>query len=170
MIGYAGALRIGELAALDLDDIETRPDGIVLRIRRSKTNRNAAGAKVAVARGQHPDTDPITALQHWLQLRGSTPGPIFVPLRGGARGERRLAPHTVGRLLKARAKEAGLPNAERITGHSLRAGHATAAHRAGVPIARIAAQTRHKDLSVLFDRYLRPVDALEFSSSKDLGL
>ena len=35
---------------------------------------------------------------------------------------------------------------------------------------RIAAQTRHKDLSVLFDRYIRPVDALEFSSSKDLGL
>ncbi len=29
------------------------------------------------------------------------------------------------------------------------------------PIARIAAQTRHKDLSVLFDRYIRPVDALE---------
>ena len=53
---------------------------------------------------------------------------------------------------------------------SLRAGHATAAHRAGVPIARIAAQTRHEDLSVLFDRYVRPVDALEFSFSKDLGL
>lgn len=36
--------------------------------------------------------------------------------------------------------------------------------------SRIAAQTRHKDLSVLFDRYIRPVDALEASSSKDLGL
>jgi len=106
-----------------------------LRIRRSKTVRNAAGAKVAAARGKHPDTDPIAALQHWLQLRGTTPGPVFVPLRGGVTGERGLAPH-----------------------------------RAGVPIARIAAQTRHKDLSVLFDRYIRPVDALEFSSSKDLGL
>jgi len=31
-------------------------------------------------------------------------------------------------------------------------------------------KTRHKDLSVLFDRYIRPIDALEFSSSKDLGL
>jgi integrase len=170
LIGYAGALGIGELAALALDDLESRPDGIVLRIRRSKTDRNAAGAKVAVARGKHPDTDPVAALQHWLQLRGTTPGPVFVPLRGGATGERGLAPHTFGRLLKARANEAGLPNAERITGHSLRAGHATEAHRAGVPIARIAAQTRHKDLSVLFDRYIRPVDALEFSSSKHLGL
>jgi integrase len=170
LVGYAGALGIGELAALALDDLESRPDGIVLRIRRSKTDRNAAGAKVAVARGKHPDTDPVAALQHWLQLRGTTPGPVFVPLRGGATGERGLAPHTFGRLLKARANEAGLPNAERITGHSLRAGHATEAHRAGVPIARIAAQTRHKDLSVLFDRYIRPVDALEFSSSKHLGL
>lgn len=81
LVGYAGTLRIGELAALALDDIESRPDGIVLRIRRSKTDRNAAGAKVAVAGGKHPDTDPIAALQHWL-----LPGPVFVPLRGGAAG------------------------------------------------------------------------------------
>ena len=153
-----------------MDDLEPRTDGIVLRIRRSKTDRDATGAKVAVARGNHLDTDPIAALQHWLRLRGTTPGPVFVPLHGGAAGLRGLAPHTFGRLLKARAKKAGVPNAERITGHSLRAGHASPAHRAGVPLARIAAQTRHKDLSVLFDRYIRPVDALEFSSSKDLGL
>ncbi len=149
LVGYAAALRIGELAALALEDIESRPGGIVLRIRRSKTDRNAAGAKVAVARGKHPDTDPIAALQHWLQLRGTTPGPVLIPLRGGATRERGLAPHTFGRLLKAHAKQAGLPNAERISGHSLRAGHATAAHRAGVPIARIVAQTRHKDLCPL---------------------
>jgi integrase len=95
---------------------------------------------------------------------------VFVPLRGGAAGLRGLAPHTFGRLLTVRAKAAGVPSAERITAHSLRAGHATEAHRAGVPLARIAAQTRHEDLSVLFDRYIRPVDALEASSSKDLGL
>jgi integrase len=50
LLGYAGALRIGELAALALNDLEPRPDGFVLRIRRSKTDRDAAGAKVAVAR------------------------------------------------------------------------------------------------------------------------
>lgn len=67
------------------------------------------------------------------------------------------------------AKEAGLPNADPITGHSLRAEHATAAHRAGIPIARIAAQTRHKDLFAPFDCYARPVDARELSSSRNLG-
>lgn len=51
-------------------------------------------------------------------------------------------------MLRARAADAGLP-AERITAHSLRAGHATTAFQAGVHLDGIAAQTRHKDLSVL---------------------
>jgi integrase len=45
LVGYAGALRIGELAAPAVDDLEPRTDGIVLRIRRSKTDRDATGAK-----------------------------------------------------------------------------------------------------------------------------
>jgi hypothetical protein len=36
--------------------------------------------------------------------------------------------------------------------HSLRAGHATTAALAGVSLHRIAAQTRHKDISVLVNR------------------
>jgi integrase len=64
---------------------------------------------------------------------------------------------------------AGLP-AERITAHSLRAGHATTAFQAGVHLDRIAAQTRHRDLSVLLSRYIRPLEALATTSSRDLGL
>lgn len=63
--------------------------------------------------------------------------------------------------------------AERITAHSLRAGHATSAAVAavaGVALDRIAAQTRHKRLSTLIERYIRPAQALEYSSSRDLGL
>jgi integrase len=71
-------------------------------------------------------------------------------------------------MLHARAEAAGLP-AERITAHSLRAGHATTA-LAGVPLKRIAAQTRHRDISVLVERYIRPLDALATTSSRDLGL
>jgi integrase len=67
--------------------------------------------------------------------------------------------HTLSRLLHARVEGAGLP-AARITGHSLRAGHTTAAYTAGVHLDRIAPQTRHKDLAVLLNRYIRPLDAL----------
>ena len=38
------------------------------------------------------------------------------------------------------------------------------------PHARIAAQTRHKDLAVLVNRYIRPLEALANTSSRDLGL
>jgi hypothetical protein len=41
---------------------------------------------------------------------------------------------------------------------------------AGVPLSRIAAQTRHKDLAVLVNRYIRPLEALFATSSRDLGL
>jgi hypothetical protein len=67
------------------------------------------------------------------------------------------------------AVAAGL-DGTRITAHSLRAGHATAAAMAGVPLDRIAAQTRHKDLTVLVNRYIRPLEALATTSSRDLGL
>jgi integrase len=72
-------------------------------------------------------------------------------------------------MLRTRAQAAGL-DAEHITAHSLRAGHATTAALGGVPLARIAAQTRHRDLSVLVNRYIRPLEALATTSSRDLGL
>lgn len=80
-----------------------------------------------------------------------------------------LSGDAIARMLRIRARAAGLP-AERITPHSLRAGHATTAAIAGIGLDRIAAQTRHKRLSTLLDRYIRPAQALDFTSSRDLGL
>lgn len=80
-----------------------------------------------------------------------------------------LTGHVPARMLRARAEAAGL-DGTRITAHSMRAGHATTAALAGVPLDRIAAQTRHKDISVLVTRYIRPLEALATTSSKDLGL
>lgn len=57
-----------------------------------------------------------------------------------------------------------------VTGHSLRAGHATTAAINGAPIDRIAAQTRYRDLGTLFNHYIRPAGALATTTSRDLGL
>lgn len=48
--------------------------------------------------------------------------------------------------------------------------HPTTAAQAGVPLDRIAAQTRHRDLSVLLECYIRPAQALQITTSRDLGL
>lgn len=48
-----------------------------------------------------------------------------------------------------------------------------ARHRLGsgrVSLDRIAAQPRHNDIGVLVNRYILPVQALENTSSKNLGL
>ncbi len=169
LLGYASALRVSELVALTLADVEHKPAGLLLNIRRSKTDQEGHGDHVAVAHGQHAATDPVAAVRAWRELRGETPGALFTRIWANAISDQALTPHVPSRMLRARAQAAGL-DATRITGHSLRAGHATTAALAGVPLSRIAAQTRHKDISVLVNRYIRPLEALDTTSSRDLGL
>lgn len=169
LLGYAGALRRSELVGLDLDDITHHSAGLLVRIRRSKTDPEAAGQTIAIAHGERATSDPIAALARWLELRGRRPGPLFTRTYGLNVHPDRLTGNTVTRMIHDRAVAAGLP-AERITAHSLRAGHATTAALAGVPLERIAAQTRHRDLNTLVQRYIRPLDALAHTSSKHLGL
>jgi urease accessory protein UreF len=75
---------------------------------------------------------------------------------------------TVSRMIRARGQTAGLGHLP-IAGHSLRAGQATTAAVKGVPLAQIAAQTRHRDLETLINHNIRSTDALANSTSRDVG-
>ena len=169
LLGYASALRRAELVALTLADIEQSPAGLLLTVQRSKTDQQGHGQVVAVAHGRHALTDPVAALGAWQAVRGETPGALFTRISASSVTLAPLSGHVVARRLRAHAEAAGL-DGTRISAHSLRAGHATTAALAGVPLNRIAAQTRHKDISVLVNRYIRPLEALATTSSKDLGL
>jgi integrase len=169
LLGFASAMRRSELAALTLADIEHKPGGVLLTVRRSKTDQYADGQAVAVVHGQHAATDPIAALDAWLHHRGTEPGRVFTSMRSGSVTSQPISGEAISIVLRKRARAAGLA-AERVTAHSLRAGHATTAAVAGVALDRIAAQTRHKRLSTLIERYIRPAQALEHTSSRDLGL
>ena len=137
---------------------------------RSKTDQVGNGQLVAVAHGRHSGTDPVAAPAAWRAVRGETPGPLFTRSWASKVSLEPLSPHVVpARMLRARAEAAGL-DGTRITAHSLRAGHATTAALAGVPLDRIAAQTRQRDISVLVNRYIRSYEALATTSSRDLGL
>lgn len=61
-----------------------------------------------------------------------------------------------------------------VTGHSLRAGHATTAALNGAPTDRIAAQPQpqphHRDLATLLKHHSRPAEVLVTTTSRDLGL
>ena len=131
LLGFAGALRRSELAALTLADLEAKPGGVLLHLRLSKTDPEARGQVVGIAYGRHALTDPIAALDGWLTLRGGQPGQVFTSLRGRRPSLQPISGNAVSNIVKERAAAAGLAG-DRISGHSLRAGHATSAALAGV--------------------------------------
>ena len=77
LLGYASAMRPGEISAPDVEDIMTKPTGILISVRRSKTDQDGQGQLVGVARGDNPVTDPIRALDAWLMTRPAGPGALF---------------------------------------------------------------------------------------------
>lgn len=170
LVGYASAMRPGEISALNVEDLQRKPTGILINIRRSKTDQDAQGQVVGVARGENPLTDPIRALDEWLKLRPPGPGALFtrVVYRNYPKAER-IGPRAISRTVHERANAAGFDGLA-VSGHSLRAGHATTAAVNGVPIDRIAAQTRHRDLGTLLNHYIRPAEAMATTTSRDLGL
>lgn len=170
LVGYASAMRPGEVSALNVEDILRKPTGVLLTIRRSKTDQDARGQLVGIARGENRLTDPIRALDEWLKIRPSEPGALFTRVRSRNHTTmERMGPRAISRTVHERADAAGFDGIP-VSGHSLRAGHATTAAVNGASIDRIAAQTRHRDLGTLLNHYIRPAEAMVTTTSRDLGL
>lgn len=74
LVGFAGALRRTELAAITLDDITVQDtiDGtplLLINLNTTKTDpTGTAEAHIALPRGDQPDTCPICALTDWLAI------------------------------------------------------------------------------------------------------
>jgi len=66
LLGFAGALRRSELAALQIRDLELDEDGVVtVRIRQSKTDQDVTGQTVAYPRGSTRTTCTACAVLDW---------------------------------------------------------------------------------------------------------
>jgi site-specific recombinase XerD len=62
LIGFAGGLRRSELVAIDLIDFERLREGIILTIRRPKTDQDGGGRKIGVPFGRTIHR-PVSALK-----------------------------------------------------------------------------------------------------------
>jgi len=155
LLGFASALRRSELSALDLADVRLERGGLVVMLRRSKTDQTGAGRELGIPRGVRRSTCPVRAYEAWLVERGHGPGPLFVQcdLNTGALSRRRLSGRGVAEVLKSAARRVGL-DAARYGGHSLRAGCATAADGAGASAGVIMTRTLHKSPEMV-QRYVR---------------
>lgn len=159
LLGFAAALRRSELVALDVQDLQFVREGMVVHVRRSKTDQEGAGRKIAVPWGR-TSACPVKAVQHWLEFAQITSGAIMRSVsKSGVVNTERLTAQSVSLIIKAYAQEAGLPAAQ-FSGHSLRSGLVTSAAIAGVAAHRIMAQTGHHSLEML-NRYIRDASMFE---------
>jgi integrase len=45
LVGFVGAFRVGELVALDAGDLDARPEGLVVHVRRAKIDQEGRGRR-----------------------------------------------------------------------------------------------------------------------------
>lgn len=183
LVGLAAAQRRSEIAALTSNDISRHDAGLLLRIRRSKTDQTGRGELIGIPLGAHPATCPVLALEDWLEEGGRRLGdgsPVFSRIYNRSRiADTAMSDRSIARIIQARAAAAGITGKDYaqeagagqswVSGHSLRAGHATSAAEAGVDPMAIARTTRHRRLDSLA-RYVRPANAVEDSTAGQIGL
>lgn len=173
LVGLAGGFRTSELASLAVEDVEFEDEGAVVLLRRSKTDQAGGGLYKGIKHGEHVQTCPVTHLKRWIDhLRASgrgDEGPLLCAVgRYGNLRRGGMTRESVSRVVTKRAEAAGL-DPGRYSGHSLRAGHVTAASAGGASDKAIMDQTGHKSLATL-NRYKRKSNLFEDNASSYLGL
>ena len=123
---------------------------------------------MGIVRGRNPRTDPVAALEAWLDAARISTGPLLREVdRGGRVGNGRLSDRSVARIVKGAAARVGIDPGS-VAGHSLRAGLATSAAAAGAPERSIMRTTGHRSEATL-RRYIRAATVFEDSASRYLA-
>ena len=148
LVAYAGALRRSELVSLDVQDIQFSQEGVIMSLRRSKTDQERRGVEIAIMRGSSDSTCPVLALKNWLAASEIAMGPVFRPIIGrDVVSPDRLSSQGVARIIKKLAKGIGM-NELNVGGHSLRSGMVTDAFAVGLAQAIIARHSRHRSSAI----------------------
>ena len=175
LIAFAGGFRRSEIASLCFKDLSFTKQGLLVRLRSSKTDQYRRGRDVAIPKAPRGQQCPVRALRLWLTTVGAKsedgPGPgsdtpVFcgIDKHGNLRGGLNSA--SVGWLLRKRLALHGL-SPEGFTAHSLRAGLVTSAAKAGVPVWAIQRQTGHRSESTVH-RYIRGLSAFDCNAASAL--
>jgi len=169
LLGFSGAFRRSELVALNAEDIEKTAEGLIVTIRRSKTDPEGQGRKVGIPLGAEQSSCPLRALEEWRTAAHVDSGPLFrVMNRHGQVLGKRLSAEGVAIVVKRYVGKLGYDPAA-FAGHSLRAGLATSAAAAGKSERAIMNQTGHRSVGTV-RRYIRDGNLFRENAAGGLGL
>lgn len=158
LIGFAGCFRRSELVSLRVSDCTFESQGVRVNLRKSKTDQAGQGMDKAIFYGVNQATCPVQALKNWIEVSGLSGDNLLFP----------VTDQTVARLIKRLAGLAGL-DADKLSGHSLRAGFITQAFLKGKNQIEVAKQSGHKSMAVM-GSYFRTATVFQGNAGKDIGL
>ena len=170
LFGFAGALRRSELVAVNVDDLRLdQKEGIILTIRRGKTDQTGRGRKVGIPFGTNPLTCPVTAVSKWLNAADISSGAVFRKVNRHEQIEgKRLCAHAVALIVKKGFESIGR-RPQTFSGHSLRSGLVTQAAISGASEKSIQDQTGHRNIKILRG-YIRDANIFRNNAAKKAGL
>lgn len=168
-LGFFGAFRRAELTGLRIDDLDFTPEGLVVRVKKSKTDRFSEGTEIGIVAQKDPGLCPIALTKTYLQMSGLKSGPLYrrIDSRSDAIGDKPLTGEAIALILKEIAEACGYDPAQ-IAGHSLRAGFATTAANRGKSLHNIMRQGRWKNERVA-QMYIRPATIFVNNATDGLG-
>ncbi|MEO9263375.1 MAG: site-specific integrase [Candidatus Baltobacteraceae bacterium] len=148
LLGFSGAFRRSELAALDVRHLKWEKRGVIVHLPKSKTDPRGEGRDVAIPFASIEALCPVKALHGWIAAAGITSGAVFrtFNLQKALTGNR-IDGRDVARVVQRYVKRAKIDGD--FAAHSLRAGFVTSADDAGASTSQIQATTGHRSLHVL---------------------
>lgn len=175
LVAWAGAFRRSEVVAIDFEDVEFEEQGVVITVRKSKTDQQGQGARIGIPFGSDEMTCPVRTLRAWLAASRITSGSVFRAIRR-RRGKISLTSGSpakdggklVSRIVKRAARKAGL-DPRVFGGHSLRSGLATQASMSGKDDRVIMRQGRWVDRRTL-EKYIREGTVFRENAAAGIGL
>ena len=141
LTGFFGAFRRSELVAVQVNDLVWEPEGLIIRLPRSKTDQQATGLARALPFAGNPVCCPARAIKQWMDTADIATGPVFRPVnRWDQVQTKQLNPGAINDLLKTLGRACQFDFVPELSSHSFRRGLSTSAGREKVDFELIKKQ------------------------------
>ena len=122
LTGFFGAFRRSELVAIQIGDLVWEPEGLLIKLPRSKTDQQATGLVRALPFGA-PGCCPATAMRNWIESVEINEGPIFRPINRWDKVQpKALNSGAINELLKTLGNACQFDFVSDLSSHSFRRG------------------------------------------------